>query len=135
MVLLPTGRRNHGVQSHKGQQPSPSIPAGEAGDGFSLEPEIQEIRNTKTKRCGNEIRTNHSSCFFMGLIKQEMMEKAVQWFPVNSAQHSQTHISILSVTYQAPALETPHCHFSVCHIGHYASQYGTLTHTCCSFVA
>lgn len=48
--FCPTGRRNYSVQSHKGQQSRPSIPAAEAGDGFSSEPVIEDIRKTKTNR-------------------------------------------------------------------------------------
>lgn len=48
--FCPTGRRNYSVQSHKGQQSRPSIPAAEAGDGSSSEPVIQDIRKTKTNR-------------------------------------------------------------------------------------
>lgn len=48
--FCPTGRRNYSVQSQKGQQSRPSIPAAEAGDGFSSEPVIEDIRKTKTNR-------------------------------------------------------------------------------------
>lgn len=123
--FCPTGRRNYSVQSHKGQQPRPSMPAAEAGDGFSSEPVIEDVRKTKRNRWEEEPGASRPPCFPWGSSSNSWWRKLPN-LSLNSAQHSRTNISTLSGLVQ----RLPRCHFSDCRAGHYAWQDGILQFSC-----